>query len=99
MTRLPSPDPQTSVRRGRLAAAAACLVLGVVCAFTTTAAGLPILQLLPGGTPPTTLVLERHLTAQTAWATLGVGLLVVGNLIVAGEFRRIDWMWPAEELR
>lgn len=93
------PEPHATVRRGRLAAAGVCLLCGVVCAAATTTAGLPFLQLLPGGTPPTAAVLDRHLTAQVGWALLGVGVLILGNALIAGEFRRIDWVWPAEELR
>lgn len=83
------------MRRGRLTAARICLLLGAACGVAATVVGLPMVQLLPGGV---TEPVELHLTAQVAWALLGVGLLIAGNVIVAGEFYRIDWEWQLEDL-
>lgn len=92
-----TPEPGVTVHRGRLVVAQGCLLFGAGCAIAATAAGLPVLQLLPGGVPSGPM--GEPLTAQTGWALLGVGMLIVGNALVAGEFRRIDWVWPTEELR
>jgi hypothetical protein len=94
MTRQRTPEPRTTVRRGHLAAARLCLLLGAVCAIAATAVGLPVL-LLPGGTPGP---VELHLTAQAVWGLLGIGLLIAGNALIAGEFNRIDWEWQLEDL-
>lgn len=91
----PVPEPRATVRRGRLAIARLCLLLGAICAIAATVVGLPVVQLLPGGT---TGPVELHLTAQAVWALLGIGLLIAGNVIVAGEFNRIDWEWQLEDL-
>lgn len=95
MSRSTTPEPRARVRRGRLAAARICLLLGAASGIAATVVGLPIVQLLPGG--PTEPV-ELHLTAQVVWALLGVSLLIAGNVIVAGEFNRIDWEWQLEDL-
>jgi hypothetical protein len=94
--RLPQvPEPRATVRPGRIAIARLCLLLGALCGVVATAVGLPVVQLLPGGV---TGPVELHLTAQAVWALLGIGLLIVGNVIVAGEFNRIDWEWQLEDL-
>jgi hypothetical protein len=92
-----APEPDATVRLGRLAIARLSLLLGAVSGVMATLAGMPVLQLLPGGVPSEPM--GEPLTAQTGWALLGVGMLITGNTLVAGEFRRIDWTWPAEELR
>lgn len=95
MIRRKGPEPRATVRRGHLAIARLCLLLGAGCAVMATVVGLPVVQLLPGGV---TGPVELHLTAQAVWALLGVGLLIAGNVIVAGEFNRIDWEWQLEDL-
>lgn len=95
MKRPSIPEPRATVRRGRLAIARMCLLLGALCGVIATAVGLPVVQLLPGGV---TGPVELHLTAQAVWALVGVGLLIAGNVIVAGEFNRIDWEWQLEDL-
>lgn len=95
MKRPSIPEPRATVRRGRFAIARMCLLLGALCGVIATAVGLPVVQLLPGGV---TGPVELHLTAQAVWALVGVGLLIAGNVIVAGEFNRIDWEWQLEDL-
>lgn len=71
------------------------MLLGAACGIAATVVGLPVVQLLPGGPAAAP---ELHLTAQAVWALLGIALLIVGNVIVAGEFNRIDWEWQLEDL-
>lgn len=95
MKRPTAPEPRATVRRGRLAIARLCLLLGAVCGIAATVAGLPVVQLLPGGPAAQP---ELHLTAQAVWALLSITLLIAGNTLVAGEFNRIDWEWQLEDL-
>lgn len=95
MKRPTAPEPRATVRRGRLAIARLCLLLGAVCGIAATVAGLPVVQLLPGGPAAQP---ELHLTAQAVWALLSIALLIAGNALVAGEFNRIDWEWQLEDL-
>ena len=95
MKRPTVPEPRATVRRGRLAIARLCLLLGAVCGIAATVVGLPVVQLLPGAPAAEP---ELHLTAQAVWALLGIALLIAGNVLVAGEFNRIDWEWQLEDL-